>query len=110
MTLLGVSVRVVERDVAVCRVQVCGEVDLATVGTLEFELTAILDLLTPAARVVLDASGVGFLSAGGVRVLVGFGERLRSNGGDLVIEPVSPAVDQVLRVCGYAGMLGVPHR
>jgi anti-anti-sigma factor len=105
--LTGLSVEIVERDALLCRVRISGEIDLATIGSLKREFAHVLDLVSPGERVVADAAGVRFLSAGGVRAIVGFAEKLKTGGGDLVIDAASPAVDQVLRVCGYATLMGV---
>jgi anti-anti-sigma factor len=103
-----VSVRVVQHDLMLCRVRISGEVDLASMGSLRCGLEHVLDLLGPGERVVVDASGVTFLSAGGVRVLADVADELRAGGGDLVVEAVSPVVERVLRVCGQADLTGVP--
>lgn len=104
--MVGVSVQVIDRGSAGCRVLICGEVDLATIGTLEDALAVVADQVVPGERVVLDAAGVGFLSAGGVRVLMRFAEGLTTNGSELAITPVSPAVAHMLGACGYPGVFG----
>jgi anti-anti-sigma factor len=109
MTMMGVSVRILDRGAMVCRVRIAGEIDLATVGCLTSAFEHIFELLAPGELVSIDASAISFLSAGGVRVLARFADRLKTHGGELVIEEVSPAVDQVLRICGYAALMGVPR-
>ena len=110
MTVPSVWVEVVERDRLTCRVQIGGDIDIATVGLLRSALSCVLEQLSPGERVVVDAAGVGFLSAGGVRALAEFSERARAGGGGLVIETASSIVERVLRVCRHVDLMGLPER
>ncbi|PZG00238.1 STAS domain-containing protein [Micromonospora deserti] len=80
----------------VVEVRATGEVDIATVGALRSALWA-----APARPVLrLDLSGVGVLSAAGVRALVAAHLRVRARGGELVLVDPDPVVARVLRATG----------
>lgn len=75
-------------------VRVTGEIDIANVD----EFRALLWALPPEpAPLRVDLSGVGFLSAAGVRVLVAVHLRLRARGGQLVICNPNAVVRRTLR-------------
>jgi anti-anti-sigma factor len=74
-------------------VAVRGELDLATVGTLEAELNR------PPGPIVLDLSGVSFIDSAGLTLL------LRTTRNGCAIGNVSPAVSRLFRVTGFEDTL-----
>lgn len=81
-----------------------GEIDMLTLPQLSAELSG---RLRDGARVlVLDLRDVGFLSAGGVSVLLAAAEQARDCGMTLRVLP-SPAVLQVARLLGLTGALNL---
>jgi anti-anti-sigma factor len=70
------------------RVAVCGELDLATVASLEAELDRLTD-----SPLFLDLSGVSFIDSTGLTLLIRRVDRI-------VLEATSEEVDRVLNVCG----------
>ena len=69
-------------------VAVRGEIDLATVGTLEAELAKL-----ESRPIVLDLSGVSFIDSTGLTLLV-------RTAGRVTIGAVSAAVDHLIQTCG----------
>jgi len=68
-------------------VAVQGEIDLATVGTLEAYLNGV------AGPVVLDLGGVSFIDSTGLALLI-------RTAGRVTIGAVSTAVDHLIQTCG----------
>ena len=105
MTAPGMRVEVTPSDTAECRVRVLGEIDMATIGALRTAIAEILETRAPE-RLVVDLSRVTFLSAGGVRVFVQVGNRMRRDGAEFAVDPISPVAARVLQACGCGGLVG----
>ena len=87
-------------------VRVVGDLDLATE-------TAMRDPLVKAAessqRVVVDATGLGFVDSSGLRALLVGREHCEAAGGQLVLRNASPALLRLVEVTGLAGVLQVEN-
>ena len=80
-------------------VKVTGSVDALTAADLSKVLTTqITDGRT---HLVVDLTGVEFMSSAGLRSLLGAVKEVRSNGGDLRIISTNPGVDKVLKMSGF---------
>jgi anti-anti-sigma factor len=101
----GMHVDVATSDTAECRVRIVGEIDMATIGALRAAFAEIIEPSTPQ-RLVVDAAGVTFLSAAGVRLFLQLGSRMRANGSVFAIDPVSPVADRVIHACGCSDLVG----
>lgn len=84
-----------------------GEADLATVAELERALGRAARSLDGDDVVVVDLSGVAFLDAAAVRVLVRSAGRLRDLGCRLRVVGATPPLVRVLELTGVADELGV---
>ena len=104
MTAPGMRVEVTTAA-AECRVRIVGEIDMATIGALRTAFAEILDTWTPE-RLIVDLTCVTFLSAAGVRVFVQVGNRMRRDGAEFAIDPVSPVAARVLLACGCGQLVG----
>jgi stage II sporulation protein AA (anti-sigma F factor antagonist) len=76
-----------------------GRVDTTTAPALEAHLTALLD--RGERRVVLDFSGVDYISSAGLRVMLLVARRLREAHGALVLCALNDAVRQVFELAGF---------
>jgi anti-anti-sigma factor len=72
----------------------CGELDVATVPTLE----AAFELVSPGAAMVLDLSQVTFLDSSGLTGLVRLYHRLGGDRDSVVLRNPTPNVQQVLAI------------
>jgi anti-anti-sigma factor len=81
-------------------VRVEGEVDSLTAGTLCASLADAELNVSPPAPVVVDLTGVSFLGAAGLSVLVDHHERCVALGTALLIVPGSKPVRRVIAVTG----------
>lgn len=88
-------------------VRVVGEVDNITADTLSAVLVDAEVAASPPAPVVVDLTGVSFLGAAGLSVLVDHHERCAALGGALLIVPGSRAVRRAMAVTGLHGRLAL---
>ena len=85
-----------EKDVTI--VAVNGSVDALTAPDLA---RAIVDEIAKGrANLVVDLTGVEFMSSAGLRTLIGAVKESRSQGGDLRIASTNPGIDKVLKMSG----------
>ncbi len=77
-----------------------GEIDLYTAPKLQADLAAIISDGAPAARVVIDMSGVEFCDSTGMNALLSALRQVRKRGGELELAAPRPAIRKILRVTG----------
>ena len=85
-----------------------GEVDAFTAPLLDKIVTAVID--HGAVRLVIDGSGVEFMDAAGLRVVVSTANRLRPDGAVLVIRAPSAPVIRLLEMSGVVTVVGIDPR
>lgn len=78
---------------------VIGEVDHFNAPVLGRRLGEAID--AGATRITLDASGLSFLDASGMRALAAASRSLRERGGDLVLLDLRPGLVRILRLLGF---------
>jgi anti-anti-sigma factor len=90
-------------DRGVYTVAVDGRIDSGTVG----ELHAVLDGVVSegGTNLVLDFSGVDFMSSASLRMLLDVLNDVRSRGGDLRLAGVQSPVAKIFDLTGFAGIL-----
>lgn len=76
-----------------------GRIDTTTVGALEARLTPVLAVAVP--RVVVDFSGVDYISSAGLRVLLVAARRVQATGGRLALCGMGEPVRQVFQLAGF---------
>ncbi len=86
-------------------VRVTGELDNVTADTLSATLADAELAVSPPAPVVVDLTGVTFLGAAGLSVLVDHHERCAALGSALLIVPGSKAVRRAMTVTGLHSRL-----
>ena len=100
---LGVLSMSSERTGAVHTICLSGELDLATIDGVEGELRRVEG--SDAWMIVVDLSGLTFISSSGVQLLVDAEVRSRADSQRLALLRGSPAVQRVLEICGVAEVL-----
>ncbi len=103
LTGLGVLSMSSERDGAVHTICLLGELDLATTARVDAELQRVE--ATDAWAIVVDLSGLTFISSAGVQLLVDAEVRSRADSQRLTLLRGSPAVQRVLEICGVDAAL-----
>lgn len=88
-------------------VRVTGELDHVTAGTLSAVLGDAETVVSPPAPVVVDLTGVTFLGAAGLSVLVDHHERCVALGSALLIVPGSKAARRAMIVTGLHARLAL---
>lgn len=83
-------------------VAVNGRLDSATAQPFEARL---LDVIGEGhRRIVVDLSGLGYISSAGLRALLVAAKRLKPEGGRLLLANPNELVGQVLGISGFSGM------
>jgi anti-sigma B factor antagonist len=80
--------------------QLSGEFDMA--GVDKFERLLALDQAPAAATFVLDLRGLTFIDSSGLRALIMADQRVRAEGGRVIVVRGPDRVNQVLEVTGVA--------
>lgn len=86
-----------ERDITV--VAVSESVDALTAPDLTRTLTE--QIKGGHSNLVVDLTGVEFMSSAGLRTLLGAVKESRTSGGDLRIASTNPGIDKVLKMSGF---------
>ena len=81
-------------------IAVAGRVDTTTAPELEAGLK-----LEGGETLVLDLSGVPYMSSAGLRCLLSAQKSLMTGGGSMTIVGIQPAVKEVLDITGMSGIL-----
>jgi stage II sporulation protein AA (anti-sigma F factor antagonist) len=87
-------------------VPVSGTLDLHAVGGLREQLDDLIDRF-PQSDLILDLSQVDFVDSSGLGLLLGRFRRLQGLGRTLKLIGVRVAVEKVLRLSGFHGIMGV---
>jgi len=89
----------VKHEENITTVAVSGSVDALTAPELA---RAIVDQIAEGhVYLVVDLTGVEFMSSAGLRTLLGAVKESRSQGGDLRIASTNPGIDKVLKMSGF---------
>lgn len=106
-TIQRLAVATEQPALGVRAVRVGGEVDMATAGQFAACLAAGLE--DGAAHLIVDLSGVGFLSSAGIVVLIELADRSAAEGVSLHLTGLEPggAVHRVLAISGVLPLFNV---
>lgn len=91
------------KDVLV--VGLSGRLDSHTVGDVGDRIAAIGT--GEARRVLLDLSGLDYVSSAGLRIVLRLSRLLQSHGGELKVSDAQPMVAQVLETAGFDSLLRI---
>lgn len=92
----------IERNYELITLKISGRLDTATAMNLE---KIINDLPEDTKELVLDMSGVEYLSSAGIRVLLGAYKKMSINQGTMRIEKACDMVREVFEMTGLLAML-----
>jgi anti-anti-sigma factor len=76
-----------------------GRIDGTNAAAAEAELKSILESDGP--NLILDLSGVDYLSSAGLRVVLVAAKSTRASGGKLVLAGPRPAISEILAMSGF---------
>ncbi len=89
---------VIQSDKKLLKIAVSGKLDANEVGNHAWQLYGLLNnCKTP---VILNLSGVSFLSSLGIRMLITAAKDIQRNGHSLKVENPSPEAEKVIRLAG----------
>ena len=89
----------------VSTVELLGNLDTASAGLVEEELTKLLD--ADANRLLLNFTAVPFIASSGLRVLLKVGQTLQTRGGKLHICCINDTVREVFEISGFDRIFNV---
>ena len=90
-------------DLAV--VVLSGRLDSTNAADTEAQILAQIEAGSP--RVVVDASGLEYLSSAGLRVFLVVAKRVKASGGALALHSLTPHVREVFEISGFVNVLTV---
>ncbi len=76
-----------------------GRIDASNAASIESDLLHRLTESGPS--LVLDLSGVNYVSSAGLRVILVAAKKVRADGGKAIIAGAQPAVTEVLKMSGF---------
>jgi anti-anti-sigma factor len=85
-------------------VAIAGSLDSATAPEAQKSLDAVV---AGAKKVVLDFSGLDYISSAGLRILLGAAKQLRASGGKLGMFGLNQSVREVFEISGFSTILSV---
>lgn len=88
----------------VIQIKIDGRVDTTTSPQLQ---NAILQAFQKGSKLVLDFSGVEYVSSAGLRALLIGQKTANSKGGSMTLVQVADAVLQVFKMSGFSGILHI---
>ena len=89
---------------------VTGRVDSTTAGDFESALNATID--EGNRKIILDFTGLAYISSGGLRVLLATAKKLHNNGGRFALCGLSYEVQKVMKLAGFTTIFSIyatPH-
>ena len=92
----------VGRDFELVTLEITGRLDTTTAPNLD---SAIKELSDDAKELILDMSGVEYISSAGIRVLLGAYKKMNLNQGTMRIEKANDEVFEVFEMTGLLDML-----
>jgi len=84
---------------------VSGRVDTATAPTLEQAINKDIDL--GHRRILLNFSGVSYISSGGLRVLLATAKKLKNPDDRFGLSSLSPEVHKILKLAGFTSIFSI---
>lgn len=96
----SLTVETIDHDTAThaYRLRLTGELDLDSASQLTERFDECID--GGALLIIVDASHVQFMDSSGMRAIIGAGNKMSAGGGQLLIDGISGAVQQVLEISG----------
>ena len=86
-------------------VELLGNLDTASAGLVEAQLTKLLE--ADASRLLLNFAAVPFIASSGLRVLLKVGQALKARGGKLHICCINDTVREVFQISGFDRIFNV---
>ena len=85
-------------------VNIKGDLNVKTAPILEEELTTSV---VGVKNLVLDFTGVEYISSAGLRVLLATEKTMRRQQGSMVLRHVNPAVKEIIRLAGFLQVMHI---
>jgi anti-anti-sigma factor len=82
-----------------------GRLDSSTGPALEAELVAIIE--SGVKRLVLDFSGLIYISSAGLRVILLAAKRMKASNGRLALCSLNPQITEVFKISGFDAIIDI---
>jgi anti-anti-sigma factor len=82
-----------------------GRVDALTAGDLEGAINAIIN--RGDRRIILDFSGLAYISSGGLRILLATAKKLQNDGDRFILCGLSFEVQKVMNLAGFTAIFSI---
>jgi anti-sigma B factor antagonist len=99
------EIRSEQLDDQTLKITLTGRMDIPGTEAIDLRFTALT--ATRKAAVLVDLSGVSFLSSIGMRTLLSNAKALKARGGKMVLFDPQPMVAEVLTVSGVASLIPI---
>ncbi len=76
-----------------------GRIDPMTVD--DFETAIRKSILNGRTKIIVEGSGITYISSAGLGVLMGYIEEVREKGGDIVVCNISPKIYEIFDLLGF---------
>jgi anti-sigma B factor antagonist len=86
-------------------ITVSGRIDATTSGDFKNTLDSVID--RDYANILIDLSGVEYISSVGLRILLAALKRVRPKDGDVKLASLQPFVSEVLEIAGFTKLFTV---
>jgi len=80
-----------------------GRIDGTNANVVEAELKSLLEASGP--NLILDLSGINYLSSAGLRVVLVAAKSTRASGGKMVLAGPRPAISEIFKMSGFDRIL-----
>ncbi|MGI8907708.1 MAG: STAS domain-containing protein [Candidatus Sumerlaeaceae bacterium] len=97
----------IDGDAAIVQFDLRGYIDAHTV--IEFEKAVNTTVDAGHKRVILDISGLSYISSAGIGAMMGLARKLGQGGGDLVLLSPTPKVYTILDGLGFTKIFKIAH-
>lgn len=102
---MEVQVRRSEEQEDIHIVEIEGRIDAHTAPDVEKKLKTLLD--NGFVKIVVDFSGVNYISSGGLRVFLTALKQTRANNGDLKLAELIPNVEKIFKLAGFTKIFNI---
>lgn len=93
----------IEKNNSTMTVIIVGRVDTTTAPALEREIKENIECIT---ELIMDFSGVAYISSAGLRVLLG-AQKIMNKQGSMVIKGANADIMEIFEVTGFADILTI---
>jgi anti-sigma B factor antagonist len=85
-------------------VQIEGDIDSSNASDVQERIHALIE---PEVKILLDMSGIGFMSSAGLRMLLFLYRQVSSGGGKVVLTGLQDEIEETMELTGFKGFFEI---